>query len=186
MLSALVVPAVVAAAWIASLLRNERTDVDTLAVLRGLPYAVAIVAVLLLGRTLARRMVAATVLIGAGLLEVGPGWVLVKTRMAFDLGPDTFRVTIMVTGVAASALAVAAWGIARRRGYLWVIGVVVTVGTAAYARHHLIYEVDHYSWGTTAVNWLWPVVVGCLLAWMFEAIGRGTGTVPASRPGMTR
>ncbi|WP_328354339.1 hypothetical protein OG976_23395 [Mycobacterium sp. NBC_00419] len=75
---------------------------------------------------------------------------------------------------ASLVLVVAAWGIARRRGVGWVLGLAPTGGLVVL----VVWFYEHHSGGP--LNWLavWSIdigvlVLGCLLCWGSERLFRG-------------
>jgi hypothetical protein len=135
-------------------------------------YFVVVVALTARGR--APRIRA---LIVAGIITV----IDVAMTFAWNLPYDNFVYVSAVCYTVIITVCVVAWGLARRQGWLWLIGLlpaVIVIGLAQiwWVPNH---EVAHWydSW---VVN-VGVFTLGCLLCWGVERLTRGSDRTAAER-----
>ena len=111
--------------------------------------------------------------IGAVAVAVIVAVVDVVLCLGWDLGPDyTTLFGIAYTGVITAS--VAAWGLARRQNWWWLIGLlpaVVVVGIAQlwYVPNHEV-DVWYLSWCVNGGVF----ALGCLMCWGIDRLARGS------------
>lgn len=132
------------------------------------------------GRTLLRRLAAPLILLPAWLVDVFwlvAGFLDARNSIELPTGEWWLWVTRFLT-VAAAVCLVAAWGVARRRGFWWLIGLLVPV----------VLTLVWFKWawriypalpsGPLAVDLFTTVLtvavplLGCLVCWGIEAVSR--------------
>ncbi|ORM37147.1 DUF4190 domain-containing protein [Williamsia sp. 1135] len=147
----------------------------------SLPAVVLVIAVLIRARS-GRRLAATLIAVLTLAITIGLNY-LVSTA---DLSSAGYDVWLYTMAVVPPVGAVTAWGIARRRGALWLLAVPLSAGASAlwtwivYVQdegNDWAYPMLRHWWGF-AISDLWPVIMGILLAWILDASTR-------PRPGAT-
>jgi hypothetical protein len=142
------------------------------------PYGLVLV---LWGRDLARGVGAAAVTAVTALYLATLDWSF--ERYVFGLHGEGFTRTSLRVFDWLSLLVVAllvplAWGVARRAGRSWVVGLIVGPVVAAILHElelrsawwgqHVVFTI-HYHWQTQAVVYVAPFVLAALACWAIEA-----------------
>ncbi|MBT0566650.1 hypothetical protein [Williamsia sp. CHRR-6] len=155
-----------------------------------LAYLPLLVAVLIGGRSIGRRVGAAVLTSAAAFLDWGTVAVYNATD-AFGDDVTTVRVFFAVCSGAATVLAVAAWGVARRRGLAWVFGLLPTLVMAVglqvmfWQDFNSYWWSDNFWWVSAALSGI-VVLIGCLICWAIDGVGRGLRPPnPPPDPGFT-
>jgi hypothetical protein len=139
------------------------------------PYAVLALALAVWGIDARHRLAGAVAAVGTGL--VAWGFVEVLQRYLFDHGHMTQRVLQIYDWtftLAIPTLLALAWGLARRRGRAWVLGVAVAPLLAALHHHYYgqhwwqDWEFRHGSWWVLRLEFLAPAIVAGLVCWLLE------------------
>jgi hypothetical protein len=169
------------------LLRHFWAVTLTVALVLCVPYAVAL---LVWGRGLRRRVAGAAAALGAGLFFWG--WDRVFQDYVWDSGPPTqasTRVYLWGSLLVLAALVPLAWGLARRSGTAWLLGIGVGPVVAAVLRElelHWAWWHDrvsraslHHHGQLEALVFVAPFVSAVLAGWALEVRAR---RAPARRP----
>lgn len=146
------------------------------------PYAVFALVLAFWGIDARHRVAGAACAVGAGLAEWGLAELL--QRYVFEHDHMTQRILHVydwtVTLVIPTLLALA-WGLARRRGRVWVLGVAVAPLLAAlhhelftHARWWQNWEFRHGGWWTLRLEFLAPVVAAAAVCWLLDVASRRT------------
>jgi hypothetical protein len=155
-----------------------------------IPYALAL---LLWGRTLARSLGGATVALVAGVYVATLEYVF--QRYVFGPGGQGFnigslRVFDWLNLLGVAVLVPLAWGVTRRHGRTWILGLVVGPVVAAILRELQL----HWTWwqnnvGFSQHSWSWvlqaavfvaPFVLAVLACWAFDSRERRTPEIGSS------
>ena len=158
------------------------------ALLLSLPYAVAL---LLWGRDLSRAAAGATTALASGLYL----WALdqVFANYVWDSRASTatsLRIFTWASLLVVAALVPLAWGLARRSGRDWILGILVGPAVAAllhelvvhsswWQREVALYQ-HRWSWVLQAVVYVAPFVLAALACWAIEVRGRASQEVVRS------
>jgi len=74
-----------------------------------------------------------------------------------------------------------AWGLARRRGQVWSVGVAVAPLLAAIDHQLMLHSLrwqswhyEHADWWVRRLEFLAPAVIACLVCWLLEVATRRT------------
>jgi hypothetical protein len=159
------------------------------ALLFCVPYALAL---LLWGRGLARASAGATVALVIGLFVWG--WDRVFQSYVWHSEPATSAISLRVyvwgSLLVTAVLVPLAWGVARRSGRAWLLGLLVGPIVAAALRELQLrwaWWADratglghHAFWPLQAVVFVAPFVVAVLTCWAIEARGRRTPQMESS------
>lgn len=148
------------------------------------PYALLAVVLLVWGRSRRQRVAGALCALLAGVADWGIAYAFEKLVLDPDhLTAMNFRVYDWTQVLLIPTLVALAWGLARRSGRAWVLGVLVAPALAWV--HHMLqlhnpdwqsWEFHHQQWWVLRLELIGPVVAACLVSWLIE---RGT-----SRPEM--
>jgi hypothetical protein len=152
---------------------------DLLGLLRLLvdvsPYALLALVLLVWGRSVSQGLRGALCALVAGIAD----WGLQEAENAVfehhrltqtDLRLFDWTMTLLLPTLVALA-----WGLARRSGRAWLVGVLVAPGLAA-VRHLLetrssaygTWELHHGQWWVGRLEFVAPMVVACLVCWLIE------------------
>ncbi|MBA4021682.1 MAG: hypothetical protein C0482_04905 [Gordonia sp.] len=141
----------------------------------SLPTLVLVVAVLVRARP-GRRLAATLIAVLTLALMIGMNYLVTFA----DLSSIGYDVWLYAMAVVPPVGAVTAWGIARRRGALWLLAVPLSTGASALwtwiiwisdEGNDWAYPMLRHWWGF-AISDLWPVMMGILLAWILDASTR--------------
>jgi hypothetical protein len=140
------------------------------------PYALAL---LVWGRGLRRAVSGATAALGVGIFFWG--WDRIFQDYVWDSGPatpTTTRIYLWGSLLGIATLVPLAWGLARRSGRGWLLGIVVGPVVAAILRelqlqwswwHDRVAADGHnIHWQLQAVAFVAPFVLGALACWAIE------------------
>lgn len=146
------------------------------------PYAVVL---LVWGRSLTRSLAGAAVALGCGLFLWG--WDRVFSTYLWDSRPPgttSLRVYLWGGLLVLATLVPLAWGLARRTGRAWMLGLVVAPVVAAVLRelelrwswwHDRVASAAlHQHWQLQAVVYVAPFIAAVLAGWAIEARDRRT------------
>lgn len=157
-----------------------------------------ILLVLVRGRSVGRRVGAVFLALPAAVFFSGPSvWHEVTGHYGWPLS-NSFTVGRLI---AVFVLVVLAWGVARRRSALWLVGLVLTFIVVAlwlWARDSVV-----NSWSPDTdmvllliVSYYGAMIAGVLCCWAFDAMGSGgrgrypvamtPGMAPGQHPGMAQ
>src|SRR5262245_5971915 len=148
------------------------------------PYLLFALVLALWGIDTRHRVAGAACAVVAGLVQFGLQEVLERYVFQHDhmtqriLQTFDWTVTLVIP-----TLVTLAWGLARRRGSVWVVGVAVAPLLAA-LHHHLQFhstwwqswEFRHASWWFLRLEFLAPIVVACVVCWLLDVASRRTTT----------
>jgi hypothetical protein len=154
------------------------------------PAALFALVLLLWGIDTRHRVAGACGALVVGLVEWGLQELLDRYIFGQNhLSQTTLRAWDWVNTVTIPVLVTIAWGLARRRGTLWWLGVPVAPVLAAL--HHWAtlhsprwqtWEFRHHSWWVNGLEFLAPIVVACLVCWLLDAATtRRTASAPRLR-----
>jgi hypothetical protein len=146
------------------------------------PYVLFALVLALWGIDARHRVAGATCAVVAGLVEWGLQEVLQHYVFEHDhmtqriLQTYDWTVTLVVPTLVALA-----WGLARRRGRIWALGIVVAPLLAA-VHHQLLFhaswwqswEFRHGTWWVLRLEFLAPIVIACVACWLLESATRRT------------
>jgi hypothetical protein len=151
------------------------------------PYALLAVVLGLWGIDGRHRLAGAVGAVVAGLVEFG-------LRVGFQhlvvdhdhLTQNVLRTWDWVLTLTTPTLITIAWGLARRRGGVWWLGVLVTPVLAA-LRHEAAlhwttwqsWEIRQHQWWVIQLEFFVPIILGCVACWLLEiATTRRTSSEP--------
>jgi hypothetical protein len=161
---------------------------DQLGLLRFLlsvaPYVLFGLVLLAWGRSARQRVAGAACALVAGLADWGISEVFQRIVERHALTVNTYRLYDWSLTLLIPTLITLAWGLARRSGRVWVVGVLVAPLLAGIHRQLQLHSPDFQSWEFHHGQWwvgrlefMAPMVAGCLACWLIE-VGR-----PSSPPG---
>jgi hypothetical protein len=158
------------------------------AVVLSVPYAIVL---LVWGRGLTRGVAGAAAALGAGFFIWA--WDRVFSNYIWDAGHQShtsLRVYLWGTLLVTATLVPLAWGLARRSGRRWPLGLVAGPVVAAILRElqlrwswwqqHVLLFGQQPHWQIQAVVFMAPFVVAVLACWAIEARGRRTPQMESS------
>ncbi|HET7071682.1 MAG TPA: hypothetical protein VFI40_12710 [Nocardioides sp.] len=151
------------------------------------PYALFAVVLLAWGRSLRRRLAGAVCALVAGVADWGIQYAFDK--LIYERGHFTqtnARVFDWTMTLLIPTLVALAWGLARRSGRAWPVGVLVAPALA-WARHMLQFhnsdfqswEFHHGQWWVVRLEFIAPMVAACLVCWLIE-VATGTSEMRSS------
>jgi hypothetical protein len=165
-------------------------DTLVVALVLSLPYAVAL---LVWGRDLVHGIAGAAAALGAGAFI----WAWDRAFQAYvqDSAPPTrTSVEVYLWGslLVLALLVPLAWGLARRSGTAWWVGLLAGPVVAAILRElelrwswwdeRVTYRGSAYHWPYEAAVYVAPFVLAVLACWALEARGRRTPEMGSSAP----
>jgi hypothetical protein len=140
------------------------------------PYVLLALVLLAWGRSARQRLAGAACAVVAGLVDWGlnegysrlfvhQGHITANQIRAFD-----WSLTLVIP-----TLVTLAWGLARRSGYAWLLGVLVASALAWGHRmlqlhnpNFVSWEFHHGQWWVSRLEFLAPMVLACLVCWLIE------------------
>lgn len=165
---------------------------DLLGLLRFLvevsPFVLFAAVLLVWGRSARQRVAGA----GCALLAGGADWGIQEAfqKLVFErnhLTQTNLRIFDWTLTLVVPTLVALSWGLARRSGRAWLVGVLVAPGLAW--AHHLLqlhnphvqsWEFHHGQWWVTRLEFVAPMVVACLVCWLIE-LNRPPTSAPEMR-----
>ena len=144
----------------------------------SVPYAVALV---LWGRNAARSLGAGSVAVLAGVYLATVEYVFARYVVGHHgeaLGVTSARVFDWLTLLGPAVLVPLAWGVARRTGVAWLVGLPVGPAVAAvlwelrlhspWWQQHVVFDQHAYHWVVQAVVYVAPFVAAALACWAVD------------------
>jgi hypothetical protein len=122
------------------------------------------------------RFAGAVAALATGLVD----WGLLEVLQHYLLGHDTLESALLaydwVVALTIPTLATIAWGLSRRRGFAWWLGVPVAPVLAGLHRQAQLHWVPfqtwqdrHDQWWAHGLEFLAPIVAACLVCWLIDA-----------------
>jgi hypothetical protein len=156
------------------------------------PYVLLALFLAVWGLDAAHRVAGGAVAVGAGLTEWGLQEVLQRYVFQHDhLTQGTLQAYDWTMTLVIPTLVALAWGLARRRGRVWVLGVAVAPLLAAlihqlrfHASWWQTWELRHSNWWVLRLEFLTPIVVAGIVCWLLESATRDRlDSITPERPG---
>lgn len=152
---------------------------DRLGLLRFLltvaPYVLFAVVLLAWGRSTRQRVAGATCALVAGLADWGINEYFQRMAERHDLTATSYRLYDWSLTLLIPTLVALAWGLARRSGRAWVVGVLVAPLLAGIHRELQLHspsfqswEFHHGQWWVGRLEFLAPMVAACVVCWLIE------------------
>jgi hypothetical protein len=128
------------------------------------------------------RMAGALGALVAGLtvwgLQEAYRWHIIKDSLWTGMTVHAFNAAVILVPVTLLALA---WGLARRRGRIWLLGVAVAPVLAGIDHERMLrwwgsLYFQAGDWAVPSAGFLGPVVAACLVCWLLEVSTRPSRT----------
>lgn len=139
-----------------------------------------VVVVLVRGRGVTRRLVGSALALAAALIGL-VDLLVINLVLERTLTLNVGRISLIaeVTGYVSVTLAALAWGIARRRGLLWLVGVPVAPALSWYVGEHLVPRL-YESWdrpsflmaATLTMLWFAVPLAAMVAGWLLDLLQR--------------
>ena len=151
------------------------------------PFVLLAVVLLAWGRTPRQRLAGAGCAVLAGLVDWGLQEVTQRLYEHDLLTTSRIKVLDWTLTLLVPALVTLAWGLARRSGRAWLVGVLVAPLLAGIHRYLQLHSADFLSWEYRHGDWwvnrlelIAPIVVACIVCWLIE---RARTDVPSPASG---
>jgi hypothetical protein len=151
------------------------------------PYALLALVLLAWGRSGRQRVAGALCALVAGVADWGIPYAFEKLVVEGDhLTQTSLRVFDWAMTLLLPTLVALAWGLARRSGRAWLIGVLVAPALAWVHRMLQLHngawqswEFHHGQWWVGRLEFIAPMVAACLVCWLIEVGWPTPGTTTA-------